>query len=348
MSSGKYAGLAKMLQKTEWSGDEVLSLCPFHQDSSPSFRFNVRKGLFVCFACAEKGTAAKLAKRLGATLSDDVSLSNLRAAMDELNTPREEIRVKDERSLSRYMGPPHVYWRRRGFSNRTIKRWCLGYDPLEEVLTIPYRNEYGELLGVFFRRTKDNVYPRYLYPKGFPRKRLLYGAEKIAGVETVALVEGSTDAIWCDQNGIPAVSQLGSSLSDEQVDILRRSGVRNVILLHDYDLAGRKASFEAWRKLTDFVRITPSWDEEKYCWHEWLCGCSKKGKPGHVPLKAHACPNRQPCRCGKEHGADPGSLKANELHDLVPEKFRLADAQRFVKELRQHDTKIFRRNTGKN
>lgn len=327
----KYSPLAKHLKEATISGDEVLSLCPFHEDSKPSFHFNVRKGLFICFACGEKGSAKKLAKKLGQVILEDQTVDGLVQAMSALQASQLAPVHKpiDERSLGRFAGTPHLYWKRkRGFTNATCRSFQLGYDPLRDELTIPYRNIYGELLGVIRRRLEDNIYPKYLYPKGVRKNLLLFGIDKVyAGeIKSVALVEGSLDAIWCWQNGIPAVASLGSSLSEEQTDLLHEAGVHSVVLLHDYDLAGRKGAFQAFRMLGDFIRITPAWDEDEFCWHEWRCGCGK-----HTELKAVACPKRFECRCRKTHRADPGSLDPVVLHDLVPSGFVMDDVLRFVK-----------------
>jgi hypothetical protein len=46
-------------------GDEITGACPFHEERHPSFRFNVNKGAFVCFACGARGGVNKLAEALG-------------------------------------------------------------------------------------------------------------------------------------------------------------------------------------------------------------------------------------------------------------------------------------------
>lgn len=40
----------------------ILTLCPFHPDESPSFSFNVKKGTFNCFGCGEQGGLIKFAQ----------------------------------------------------------------------------------------------------------------------------------------------------------------------------------------------------------------------------------------------------------------------------------------------
>ena len=39
------------------SGSEYAGLCPFHNEKTPSFTVNDKKGFFYCFGCHEKGDA---------------------------------------------------------------------------------------------------------------------------------------------------------------------------------------------------------------------------------------------------------------------------------------------------
>jgi len=39
------------------SGAEYAGLCPFHNEKTPSFTVNDKKGFFYCFGCHEKGSA---------------------------------------------------------------------------------------------------------------------------------------------------------------------------------------------------------------------------------------------------------------------------------------------------
>jgi hypothetical protein len=50
-------------------GDEITARCPFHDDQTPSFSFNVKKSAFKCQACSESGGWKKLALKLGITLA---------------------------------------------------------------------------------------------------------------------------------------------------------------------------------------------------------------------------------------------------------------------------------------
>ncbi|MGF7174651.1 DUF7146 domain-containing protein [Azospirillum doebereinerae] len=54
---------AKRLRLTK-AGREFKACCPFHEDSSPSFFLNDRKGIFKCFGCGAFGDVIDLLRRL--------------------------------------------------------------------------------------------------------------------------------------------------------------------------------------------------------------------------------------------------------------------------------------------
>ncbi len=46
------------------SGDELVILCPFHDDTNPSLYLNSKSGLWICHACGEAGSMEILRVRL--------------------------------------------------------------------------------------------------------------------------------------------------------------------------------------------------------------------------------------------------------------------------------------------
>lgn len=243
MKTYRYAEVAeKYLSVVVRTGPEWMTSCP-SCNGSDCLQFNVERGLFICFSCGSKGTARMMVKKMGEQWSEPAaSVEFLQAKLDFITNPPPISRQDPipEATLRRFGGTPHRYWIKRGFTRETIKAWDLGYDPLTGCCTIPYRNPEGSLLGVILRRT-DGEFPKYRYPKGFDRAGSLFGSWKSPGT-TVALVEGSLDAISCWQAGVPALAQFGSSLSNGQVRLLKRLGVRRVVLMYDNDAAGIKAT----------------------------------------------------------------------------------------------------------
>ena len=44
--------------------DELICLCPFHDEDTPSFNFNIKTGLFKCFGCGESGNAVTFVAKM--------------------------------------------------------------------------------------------------------------------------------------------------------------------------------------------------------------------------------------------------------------------------------------------
>jgi len=246
----KYERFAKQhLDVVSQNGEEVNARCLFHADASPSFRFNVRKGKWYCHSCGAGGDADDLLqgqRAMSADLQSNLELLDSQIKGLKASSFSETARVTclPETSLLRYRFP-HPYWKNRGFDEDTIDWWDLGHDPISRRLTIPIRNEIGNLLGVIFRRLDDGR-PKYMYPRGFARSKNLFGSWKqMHPSGTVCLVEGALDSCRVFQAGYPALAVYGSSVSDHQVRLLHRLGITKAVCFFDCDSAGRKAEAEA-------------------------------------------------------------------------------------------------------
>lgn len=217
------------------SGDEFLCRCPFHNDTGkPNLYVNGVKGLYYCHACQAKGSLKDV------PVEED--WRKLLARIEGSDRPRQKYMRNEYLKQFRH---PHPYWsEQRGFSEKTIKRFELGYDIMRNEGVIPVRDHRSRLIGVIRRRFDADVDggPRYLYPKGFPLSKTLFGMW-LLGVRhrKVALVEGSLDAIACWNARVPALALLGSRLSEAQHDLLHKLGIEHVVVFTDNDRAGRAA-----------------------------------------------------------------------------------------------------------
>ena len=265
--SDKYVHLVQRhMQAGIRTGDEQMVKCLFHDDSNASMQFNVDSGLYLCFACHAKGNIKSLERHLGVRISEgEVDVVDIIARLDALRdqdtTPREA--VLPESYLNQYKFPTD-YWTERDFTQATIDSFDLGYDIMNDAVTIPLRNVNGGLLGVIRRYNGKNVRhnDRYRYPKGFKRASNLFASWLINQddeSDTVVLVEGSTDAMAVWQAGHAAGAIYGSSLSGAQHRLLRRLGVVRVILAFDNDTAGEKARNGALGYRSTVVRGQERW-----------------------------------------------------------------------------------------
>ncbi|MEW6441524.1 MAG: DNA primase [bacterium] len=130
------------------------------------------------------------------------------------------------------------------------------FDRFRNRLMFPIMDGTGKVLG-FGGRSLDEQGPKYmnspesfLYRKGSLLYGLFHSQRSIREQDSVILVEGYFDLLSLHQHGIPhSVAVLGTSLTSQQIDLLRKYS-RRFILVFDGDEAGRRASF---RNLPDFL-----------------------------------------------------------------------------------------------
>lgn len=157
-------------------GRTRVGLCPFHGEKTPSFTVYPENNSFYCFGCGAGGDiitfvrkiehldyldAVKfLADRAGMDMPRmeiDDTASNMRRRILEAN--RETARFYHECLYSERGREALAYFRSRGYSERTIKRFGLGYAP--DGFTSLYHHLRGKgfrddelLLGWLVRRSQ--------------------------------------------------------------------------------------------------------------------------------------------------------------------------------------------------
>ena len=145
---------------------------------------------------------------------------------------------------------PAQYYTSRGFCPKILDLFDVGLcieknRPMFERVVVPIYDEDYNYVGCVGRSTGSNMEPKWLHSKGF-KKSVLYGLniakEDIKKYAAVILVEGQGDVWKMHQAGYTnCVGIFGSSLSNDQLVSLEKSGALNVIILTDYDEAGTKA-----------------------------------------------------------------------------------------------------------
>lgn len=129
------------------------------------------------------------------------------------------------------------------------------FDRFRSRLIIPIYDERGQLVA-YGGRIIGNGIPKYINSGDTPlfsKSHLLYGLnlakEKMAKTGQGVLVEGYMDVIACHRAGVTnAVASLGTSLTEDQVKILKR-WCQDVVILYDRDEAGQKAAEKATEML---------------------------------------------------------------------------------------------------
>jgi DNA primase catalytic core len=128
-------------------GNDLVGLCPFHGEKTPSFHVHPDRGFFKCFGCGAGGDVITFVQKLEGTNFGDTVRSLAAKAGIELEPENPHAsRARSEREaiyeanriaaeyFARMLGSERgaaarAYCARRGFSEATIERFVLGYAP---------------------------------------------------------------------------------------------------------------------------------------------------------------------------------------------------------------------------
>lgn len=233
------------------TNNNIFIKCPSpdHNDNSPSCHLDLTKKVFICFSCGAKGTL-ETALRWKNAPRELVSVIAETKKDYYKKTPQHREDVLDESVLYAWDYSPKE-WIDDGFDPEILRSHEIGYDPFHHAITIPIRNESGELIGVSARSLSGQG-PRYkIYkselmdycPSGYaPRVHdyvwRYHRVPKTA--DRLIVVEGFKACLKLVQHGEEgAVALLGKMMSEAQRGILASDG-RRVYLMLDNDEAGRK------------------------------------------------------------------------------------------------------------
>lgn len=244
-------------------GIEAECLCPFHEDSRPSFYVNLDTGSWICHGCRVAGTSiGTLGKRLDIEIphfSEEYLLRKVDLGGEWWRSSVVEDLKPAPIPLDFQRG--HRYWAERGVTEDTLTSWDLGYSRLLSSLIIPiYHN--GRYRGFIQRRLSRDGEPvviKYLEPKGYRKSRYLFGYTKALkrhskvrhDMDAVLVVEGVIDAILGWQYGIPTVATAGGPLTFHHMHYIRSINPTWLLLGFDSDVAGSKFLNASQQMLND-------------------------------------------------------------------------------------------------
>lgn len=212
--------------ETYKNGQELRTRCPFHSDKHPSCSINLETGVWICYAGCGGGDWISFVERV---------------RRDPEYAPLEELKPVPEISSK----PVLKSLLERHFTREILAKWGIEWDPKMGAMRLPVYNRKGGDEGSIWRYP-EGIHPKYRYAVGFSRNKVLYGVWRLpAHVPQIVLVEGPLDAIWVQEAGIPAVAILGSSLSEQQAQLVYELRPARVLLCFDNDEAGYKARQQA-------------------------------------------------------------------------------------------------------
>jgi 5S rRNA maturation endonuclease (ribonuclease M5) len=202
----------------------------------------------------------------------------------EHNTP---VRIYPESALKRLI-PPETWCEERSLSLEIFKEYGIGYatrGPMWDRIVIPIRNIHGQIVGFSGRKVQyvpERDIKWFHYKKGEFRKGIhLFNLDRAFKETdgTYILVEGPLDVLKLEEAGIHnSIAVLGRSITDGQIEILKKIGAMRVLVAFDADKRGAEGTESVLHKLEnnlfysgiiDLKRAYPSWNEKELGGLDW-------------------------------------------------------------------------------
>lgn len=148
---------------------------------------------------------------------------------------------------------PLAYMLDRGFHPNTLTEWAIGWDMISQRISIPIRDEYGNLVG-FKARAVDDSPQRYKVlggPEyGFETHgvtNILFGLDRIKSGK-ILVREGELNTIALHEAGFYNSVGSGKILSDKQIQLIKKYGESVVFWFDDF-----RDTINAARSLEGFM-----------------------------------------------------------------------------------------------
>lgn len=246
--------------------DHLSGCCPIHQGDNPNaFHVDLEKNLFNCFTHCGGGSIFDFVMK-----KEKLSFYNAALKIWNIFYPsceRQKIKENNAKmkqdltlmNLRLKLHPDHSYLRKRNISPQLARYFQMGfcqYGIMKNRIAIPVFDIQNRIVAYCGRAVEQDIYPKYLFPKNFNKSCHLFNIQRITPhtphtpqhQKPVFIVEGFFDCIHIVKLGFDAVALMGSSISQQQLTLLKEIN-RFYILMLDGDEAGEKATIKISNKM---------------------------------------------------------------------------------------------------
>ncbi|MFM1793554.1 MAG: hypothetical protein RLZZ252_1908 [Bacteroidota bacterium] len=268
---GDYVSLRK-------SGSRYKAPCPFHNEKTPSFVVSPSLGIYKCFGCQKGGNAIQflmdidnlsfaesariLANRYGITLEETRTTED-QDNYKEKQLHRESIQAAVDFAADYFQQQLHEteegtsialpYFRERGFTQETIKKWQLGYNPeaWESLTTAAmqkgYKSDFLLEAGLIKQRDNGSFYDLFRHRVIFPihsvvGKVIGFGGRKMGNADNAPKYVNSPETeLYKKSEVLFGVFQAKNSIKKRD-KVLLCEGYTDVITLHQNGVDNAVAS----------------------------------------------------------------------------------------------------------
>ena len=268
-------------------GANYIACCPFHNEKTPSFSVSPSKGIFKCFGCGKAGNVVNFImehEQLGYVdaLKFLGKKYGIEVADREESAQEVENRLKSESLMivSQYAQDYYTnslwntpsgkaiglsYFKERGFSEETVKKFMLGWAPSERdalsnaALKSGYKKEYLVSTGLSVERDNgdlvDRFHERVMFPiHSISGRVIAFGGRTLRTDKTLAKYINSPESeIYIKSKSLYGIYFAKSAISKLQKCYLVE-GYTDVISLHQAGVENVVAS-SGTSLTTDQIRL---------------------------------------------------------------------------------------------
>lgn len=254
-------------------GNDIKITCPFHkngQENHPSCHVfcdyedpKIYYGTVHCFTC---GKQVPLYTMVGYCLDGDDdtgkdwlvdnfgdTFTDEDLFLDEIKFESKKLpKYLDESILDQY-NQYHPYMTERKLTPEVLFNFKIGYDDKLQALTFPVWDINNRLLFITKRSVNSKL---FIIPEDVEKPVYLLNFVVNKNYPFVVICEGQIDALVSWSYHIPAVALFGASTTEHQIEQLKKSGIRNFVLMYDNDTAGRHGANRFKKLMGNNVLIT--------------------------------------------------------------------------------------------
>lgn len=259
------------VEKIGSSGSNLTCCCPLpnHKDHTPSFSINENTGLWLCFGCGRKGNYYHFISAMEG-ISYQEAQDNFRSvysqhyynhlitdSVDSLERAEQEDKSF---STSLLTNPINQYqdWLqildKLNIKPEIALKFGLSIceqEPYKKRLAIPlYENEtlFWELRDLTKKSPK-----KCLYTKGTKTGKILYECMIDKNNPFGFLCEGTKDALTVAGYGFNSFSCFGLNISERQMSLILKSGIKTLYIMYDSDEAGVEGAKRNFKYIRNFI-----------------------------------------------------------------------------------------------
>ena len=217
----------KFVGKPDSNGN-ISCHCPFHNDKHPSASYNIKTGLFYCFACGEAANKEKLENEFGEI---DFELQ-FGEAFENNYVPDKFDWWSYYQSASESV---NEYAYKRLVTQSTANLFQMRFT--DDAVLFPITNNLGDIVGIQVRQIYEA--PKYMIYLDIERKPILTPSHLFDDRKFFWLTEGFFGMLRMRQAGFNTYTTLGSRISKRHINMLKYYAGFYAAIFDD-DVAGRK------------------------------------------------------------------------------------------------------------